>query len=514
VFRVQDLDRLANERKWGEVKFVHPDYKLINNCAYFDYQRERVYVRTSKTIKKNVKRQAKARKLKPKPTKHVLITCSTCPRCGGPVTKNPHRKPPCCEPPTFKRAFDLVMKGGSLRRVVIECHSMLYLCLKCALDFVPDEYERLDKHFHGLKSWAMYLHVAHRLSFSTISVLLDEFFGLRVCDADTHMFKSLMALYYQETYQGLLRKILSGHLLHIDETEVNLREGKGYVWIFANLEEVVYIYRPTREGDFLKELLKDFQGGVVSDFYAAYDSLACLQEKCLIHLMRDMNQELLNNPFDEELKSITAPFGALLRAAVATVDEHGLKRRHLQRHRRDVGGFFESLAKQDFRSEPAAALRKRLIRYQDKLFTFIEHDGVPWNNNNAEHAIKRFAYYREETTGMLKVPGLNDYLVLLSLSETCRYRGVSFLKFLRSGEVDIDSFCERMGARRGSVGLELYPKGYTPPSVARWRKVKSNAPKSPPQATGPVTARATSAGPGDDPMSSPKLLSNPPSEPE
>ena len=31
------------------------------------------------------------------------------------------------------------------------------------------------------------------------------------------------------------------------------------------------MYRPTREGDFLHELLKDFRGVLVSDFYAAYD---------------------------------------------------------------------------------------------------------------------------------------------------------------------------------------------------------------------------------------------------
>ena len=60
--------------------------------------------------------------------------------------------------------------------------------------------------------------------------------------------------------------------------------------MFANVEEVVYLYRPTREGDFLQELLKDFRGVLVSDFYAAYDSLPCPQQKCLIHLIRDMNQ--------------------------------------------------------------------------------------------------------------------------------------------------------------------------------------------------------------------------------
>ena len=97
--------------------------------------------------------------------------------------------------------------------------------------------------------------------------MLEEFFGLRLRPCEIHMFKALMVRYYRTTYQGLLKKILSGNLLHIDETEVKLQSGKGYVWVFTNLEEVVFMYRPTREGDFLRGLLKDFHGVLVSDFY-------------------------------------------------------------------------------------------------------------------------------------------------------------------------------------------------------------------------------------------------------
>ena len=53
-----------------------------------------------------------------------------------------------------------------------------------------------------------------------------------------------------------------------------------------------YMYRTTREGDFLRELLKGFHGVLVSDFYAAYDSLECPQQKCLIHLIRDFNHDV------------------------------------------------------------------------------------------------------------------------------------------------------------------------------------------------------------------------------
>jgi hypothetical protein len=242
------------------------------------------------------------------------------------------------------------------------------------------------------------------------------------------------------------------------------------VWVFTNLEEVVFMYKPTREGEFLREMLKGFEGVLVSDFYAVYDSLGCAQQKCLIHLIRDINQEILNHTFDEELQSVTQAFGSLLRSIVTTVDQHGLKRTHLERHAGEVAEFFRALSARSFRSESAQALQKRMVKYQDKLFTFIRHDGVPWNNNNAENAIKRFAYYREDTVGIMREAGLNDYLMLLSLYMTCRYKGISFLKFLLSKERDIDAFCAKPRMRRRNPDFELYPKGFTPPHLAGARR--------------------------------------------
>src|SRR5262249_33960274 len=158
------------------------------------------------------------------------------------------------------------------------------------------------------------------------------------------------------------------------------------------------------------DLLKDFQGVLVSDFYAAYDSLPCAQQKCLVHLIRDLNTDLRKNPWDEELKGLASEFGVLLRSVVTTVDRSGLKARHLGRHRPEVDMFFRSVQGRAFRSEVAQGYQKRLLKYEDRLFTFLSHDSVTWNNNVAEHAVKAFAYYREITEGQVSETGLNDYL--------------------------------------------------------------------------------------------------------
>lgn len=88
---------------------------------------------------------------------------------------------------------------------------------------------------------------------------------------------------------------------------------------------------------------------------------------------------------------------------VSIVDEHGLKRRHLERHANQVAEFFRALSDQSPRSDASRAFRDRLLKCQDKLFTFIRHDNVPWNHNAAENAIEQFAYYREDRVSTMKV---------------------------------------------------------------------------------------------------------------
>jgi hypothetical protein len=102
--------------------------------------------------------------------------------------------------------------------------------------------------------------------------------------------------------------------------------------------------------------------------------------------------------------------------------------------------FFRRLAQQDYQTETAVKCKKRLEKNRHTLFTFLDYDNVPWNNNNAEHAIKAFAVLRRDFSGVSTEKGIREYLILLSICETCRFKGVSFLDFLRSGEKDIDAF--------------------------------------------------------------------------
>ena len=248
--------------------------------------------------------------------------------------------------------------------------------------------------------------------------------------------KQEMARKYELTYHAILKKIVTGPVVHADETKGVVYGGGHYVWIFANLNSVAYVYSASREASTLTEVLSGFKGVLVSDFYTAYDSLSCPQQKCLVHLMRDINGDLLKHPFNEELTFVAQQFGTLLRRIVETIDRHGLKKFFLQKHKRLAQQFIDEIASLDCSTEVGSALKKRIDKNKDKLFTFLDYDGVPWNNNNAEHAVRAFTRLRNGmSTSTPK--GTTDYCILLSLQQTLKYRGIEFLDFLRSGRTDI-----------------------------------------------------------------------------
>jgi len=156
-----------------------------------------------------------------------------------------------------------------------------------------------------------------------------------------------------------------------------------YAWVFTNGEEVVSIYRETREGDFLKNLLKNFKGVLVSDFFSAYYSIDCPQQKCLIHLIRDLNDDLLKNPFDEEFKYITQKFTTVLQNVIKTVDKYGLKETYLNKHNAEVDSFFAEIIDKKYKSEISKQYQTRFKRNRKTLFTFLNYNNVAWNNTYA-----------------------------------------------------------------------------------------------------------------------------------
>src|ERR1700730_4793481 len=78
----------------------------------------------------------------------------------------------------------------------------------------------------------------------------------------------------------------------------------------------------------------------------------------------------------------------------------------LGKHRIFVERFYKRLDVGFGGSETARKVIERLKKNRNTMFTFLDFDGVPWNNNNAEHAIKAYASLRRTIEGTTTETGL------------------------------------------------------------------------------------------------------------
>jgi predicted RecB family nuclease len=413
-------------QRFGKTEFLLPEFQRINEAAYWDYQRNRVYVRSDKRLlrQKAVKQSLRMRL---RPNKTVIVEeerPASCLRCNGTLIYKWGRY--------SQTVLDLRFSPGTIKRWVVRYSFSRYICWRCKATL--HLYVRKPKYGAGLCAYLLYHVIDVQTPQNVVANTTRQLFGLTLSRGLISHIKALEAERFRPTFRMILERIAAGKLVHADETKVTVSGKGGYVWVFTSLEDVAFIYTETREGSTLQEVLGKFRGVLVSDFYAAYDSIECEHQKCLVHLMRDVNDDLSKQPFNEEMKEIARRFASLLRPIIETVDRFGLKARYLRKHKRSVEQFYDVLSKQTFETEVAGGYKKRFEKNRDKLFTFLGHDGVPWNNNNAEHAIKALVKLRRNIGGQSSPQGMRDYLVLLSISQTCRYRGLSFLDFLRLGQ--------------------------------------------------------------------------------
>jgi hypothetical protein len=433
----------GNRPIFRKAEFFCPDFEVVNKCAYFDYQRDRIFARTHRVPRSVGLHRTPRTKRRLSLATTVSQFLKRCTVCGSPKM--------LCEKKFVRWVIDLKyyktrigVKKWQPRYLFLK-----YRCQKCGERFtcpnVPVVAGSRAIYGHGLMCWCVYHNIVGKQSMLSVHRGLQDIFNLNVGAANMYRFKSGLAKYYGGLRDELLATVLKANVVHVDETPVKLRKTTGYVWVVSSATDVCYLFRDTREGSFLQELLGTYEGVLVSDFFTAYDSFNCPQQKCLIHLMRDINDDLRKDPYDQEMRSIAEPFGRLLKEIVLTIDRYGLRRRHLHKYAESASRLCSAIAERQFTSATAVKYQKRFDKYRDKIFTFLTYDGVPWNNNNAEHAVHHFAKLRRFMDGTFTRDSVQELLVLLTVIQTCEYRRVNALRFLLSGDQQLrrisDSDC-------------------------------------------------------------------------
>jgi len=422
---------------------IHKQFKQILKSAHAEYDRKRISIRPKSGTEsiENKKPGAQKghqgyRRIPPSKAGKVIRVASRrkCPK---------HKDEPLRSKEMAKKTIiDLVFTKNGCRKTIIKYMGMKRYCQRCCKYYYPPGIEKLGTQLYGrgFQAWTIYQRIVLRLPYRVSIQMMEDLFGERASEGSLINFIKNFSQYYASTENMLLQRILKSPFVHVDETRLNIRGTDHCVWVFTDGKHVIFKMTETREATIVHEVLKNFKGVLVSDFYGGYDSVQCEQQKCLVHLIRDLNEDLWNAPFDTEFESFVLEVKNLFVPILEAVGKYGSKKRHLNKFQKPVEQFYrKNIVGRDYKGETSIKYQKRFQRYKQSLFTFLEKDSIPWNNNMAERAIRHLAVQRK-ISGYFFESSAHQYLVLLGIAQTCRFQGKSFLKFLMSGEKDVDTF--------------------------------------------------------------------------
>jgi len=341
-----------------------------------------------------------------------------------------------------KIVIDLHFTQNGCRKRVLKYKGYKAYCEKCQRYFLPPAIAQSNNQLfsHNFQAWIIYQRIILRSPYKIIIQVVQDLFGEYVSSATISTFIRNLAEYYSDTEKMLIRRILESPFLHIDETKINIQGSEHYVWVFTDGQHIVFRKTETREATIVHEFLSNYSGIVISDFYAGYDSVNCRQQKCWSHLIRDVNDDLWKEPFNQEFELFVLELKNLIVPILQTVQKYGLKKRRLNKFKKIIETFYKkNIDNRVYKFEVTTKYQKRFQRYRDSLFTFLEEDGIPWNNNMAERAIRYLAIQRK-ISGTFYDSLVSQYLLLLGISQSCRFQDKPFLKFLLSKEKDIEHF--------------------------------------------------------------------------
>jgi len=230
------------------------------------------------------------------------------------------------------------------------------------------------------------LNKAKGLSVLKTCAVLRDSFGLQLSPGGLSQALDRLAVKVKPQYDAIATELRQAPTLHSDETSWWVAGPGWWLWVFTTQLLTFYVVAQSRGRELLSNILgKDFGGVLVSDCLAIYDDVTALQQKCYAHHHKAIRQAKALHPHQGE--GFLCEVEAMLRAAVALQEQKTDLSLESFSHLRLALEHKAVQLLEPPRSEPnEEAVRRRLNKQRDHLFTFLDHDGVDATNKTWPNA--------------------------------------------------------------------------------------------------------------------------------
>lgn len=244
---------------------------------------------------------------------------------------------------------------------------------------------------------------------------------------------------------------LTCKLIHIDETPVQVLKElnkkahtKSYMWVIRagppEKSVVLFRYRPNRKSNFLKRLLKNHKGTVLTDGYAGYNFLDKLPDAihagCWAHSRREFYKIKSIKGVGYILKLIGKLYHIEEQARKQNLGLQDLNNLRQTKSKPLVKEIKQWLDQKSHSVPPKVGVGKAVgytLGQWVNLTQFLDDPKIPLDNNPVENAIRPFVIGRKNWLFSDRVKGARASAGIYSLIETAKANGLEpywYLKYL------------------------------------------------------------------------------------
>lgn len=274
--------------------------------------------------------------------------------------------------------------------------------------------------------------VAH-LSKRNTQRTLDEVFGVEMSLGSVSNTEATVTEALSGPYERVRGWVSESPRVHLDETRWSEGRDDGWMWTISDGEVVAYRIAPSRGSDVARQLLEGEPAGeVVTDRHGAYNWIDTdKRHLCWPHLYRNFKgwglEPGIVGSIGRLLTSYTWELFEWLERIRDGPADTMPSRQKIEELRETFSFYLELGAKvvKDDRNRFA-----QLLDVEEAMWSFLDADGWPTNNNEAERSLRPVVIWRTLSFGTESDRGSRFVERILTAAETLKRQGRSAMNYI------------------------------------------------------------------------------------
>lgn len=436
------LKRRASELEMRVAKLekANQELRAENESLQYELKQFRVKIFKPRVKPKPSEDQAKrgapvghrggGRKRPKEISEYVEIYPERCDKCAGAIK-------------IYENKFDEHIVEDIVIKKKTTCYRFHYgYCPRCKRVVYPNgkekasiiPYDRIGSMARAVGSYLRYSGIPYR----KVENIFKDIFGLEITHPSFLAFNTEQAKNGLKVYEAIKEKIRRSQYVNGDETGWRVSGENWWLWVFTNKDTVLYQIDKRRSREVVEKILgKKYQGVLSSDFYTTYNKIVALaKQRCVGHLLDKIKKIQEKNKFAAD--SIEGIFCQRLKEVLKQTIEvwHGYHKgiktiEDLGREKELAISKIVELLSLPTGHKDIQCIRKRIIRHNQELFTFLDNPEVEPTNNRAERQLRPNVIMRKITFGNRSLDGVESHQIITSIIHTGLLQGIRLLDIFK-----------------------------------------------------------------------------------